>query len=100
MVLFNFNAQQIHNPAGSGQPPEHHLGDLFVINLHAIHNSHLIRHTLPPVLTKPIPLYDDATRLEKHNGWASGLWVTGPAKRKASQLKSAATKQKNKEAAK
>jgi hypothetical protein len=82
MVLFNFNAQKIHNiaPMGSGQPPEHRLGDLFVINTHAIHNSHLIRHTLSPVLTKPIPLYDEATRLEKHNEWASGLRVTGPAK--------------------
>ncbi|KAF7777799.1 hypothetical protein Agabi119p4_3871 [Agaricus bisporus var. burnettii] len=100
-ALFIFNAQQLlATPTRSGQPQfeDSHLDDSYVLNLHALHNSHLIRRILPRALTRPIGLYDDATRLNKHNEWASGLRVTGPAKRKATQLKSAATKQKNKDA--
>ncbi|EKM75140.1 hypothetical protein AGABI1DRAFT_103088 [Agaricus bisporus var. burnettii JB137-S8] len=91
-VLFIFNAQQF-----PPMPINRQLEDLCVLNLHALHNSHLIRRALPRALTEPVRLYDDATRLNKHNEWASGLRVTGPAKRKATQMKSAATKQKNKD---
>lgn len=68
----------------------------FVINMHALHNAHLIRETLPRDLTKPVPVFNAVQRQSKHNQWAKYLRVTGPAKRKAAKEKAAATRKKNK----
>lgn len=64
--------------------------------MHALHNTHLIRETLPHDLTKPIPVFNAVERQRKHNEWAKRLRVTGPDKRKAAKEKAAATRKKNK----
>lgn len=64
--------------------------------MHALHNAHLIRETLPRNLTKPVPVFNAVERRQKHNEWAERLRVTGPKKRKAAKEKAAATRKKNK----
>lgn len=51
------------------------ISERFVVNLHALHNAHLIRKVLPRALTAIVPLYADrraahveqAEVLRKHN---------------------------------
>lgn len=71
---------------------EHKPIERFIINMHAFHNAHLLRATLPRSLVAPIPLYPD--RQAKHFEIAAGLRVTQEAKRKAraSQRKQELTK--------
>lgn len=68
----------------------------FIINLHALHNAHLVQETLPRELTKPVPIYGDLERGQIHKEWAASVRVTGPAKRQATKEKAAATGLKNK----
>ncbi|KAF8147592.1 hypothetical protein K438DRAFT_1910535 [Mycena galopus ATCC 62051] len=68
----------------------------FHINLHALHNAHLIRETLPRHLTKPKPCFTD--REIKHNEFAATLRETGPEKRAETQARAQATKLRNKQA--
>ncbi|KAJ7889807.1 hypothetical protein B0H14DRAFT_2336591, partial [Mycena olivaceomarginata] len=48
----------------------------FHINLHALHNAHLIRETLPRHLTKPKPYFLDHEA--KHSEFPAKLQETGP----------------------
>ncbi|KAJ7769297.1 hypothetical protein B0H16DRAFT_1660998 [Mycena metata] len=68
---------------------------VFILNMHALHNAYLIREILPRALTAPIPYLQD--RVASHHRFAAQLRETGPAKRAATQAKTQATKAKNKE---
>ncbi|KAJ7725015.1 hypothetical protein B0H14DRAFT_3620845 [Mycena olivaceomarginata] len=68
----------------------------FIINMHALHNAHLLRDTLPRCLTAPIPHSID--RDAKHDEFAALLRVSGPAKRAAIVQKSRETRERNKQA--
>jgi hypothetical protein len=69
---------------------EHQPVDHFIINLHALHNAHLLRNVLPRDLTRPLPLFLD--RQAKHCEWAAELRVTKDAKRLAAKEKRDAKK--------
>ncbi|KAJ3990238.1 hypothetical protein F5890DRAFT_1388757, partial [Lentinula detonsa] len=96
-ILFIFNAQ---HDCGSGdckitssnsferqerietQKPKkilhHSSSQRYFINMHALHNSNLLRDTLPRSLTEPIPLLTN--RGVKHQELAAELQISGPAK--------------------
>jgi hypothetical protein len=64
----------------------------FLVNLHALHNAHLIHKVLLHELTRPIPILgDEATCAKKHSEWAKGLQVSRPLKWQAVKDKAAAT---------
>ncbi|KAJ7458804.1 hypothetical protein B0H11DRAFT_1669552, partial [Mycena galericulata] len=83
-ILFKFNAQHdcqrhkckyVENPetirqgravTAANQLPLalHTVDDDYFLNMHAMHNAHLIRETLPRALTAPQPYLAD--RLAKH----------------------------------
>jgi hypothetical protein len=67
--------------------------DRYVINMHALHNPHLLRHTLPRDLTKPVPYSEDNGKFRR--GIASQLRVIGPQKRADTREKAKATRAKN-----
>ncbi|KAJ7448863.1 hypothetical protein B0H11DRAFT_1743965, partial [Mycena galericulata] len=67
----------------------------FILNMHALHNAHLIREVLPRQLVAPIPYLTD--RRATHDRFAEQLRVSGPAKRAAIQAKARATKETNKQ---
>ncbi|KAJ7434352.1 hypothetical protein FB451DRAFT_1063451 [Mycena latifolia] len=67
----------------------------FLINMHGLHNAHLIRETLPRRLTEPTPYFSD--RPAKHIEFAEGLQVVGPERRAQAIAKGQATKAKNKQ---
>ncbi|KAJ3565255.1 hypothetical protein NP233_g7745 [Leucocoprinus birnbaumii] len=90
-VQFIFNTQSV---CGEGNLSESGL----VINLHALHNAHLLRRALPRHLTQPVPLYSAEERSQIHAEWAAKLRIRGPAKRQAAKEKAAATRAKNKAA--
>jgi hypothetical protein len=69
---------------------KHKPVDCFIINMHALHNAHLIRNTLPRDLTRPLPLFSD--RQAKHFEWAAKLRVTKDAQRLAAKEKRDAKK--------
>jgi hypothetical protein len=53
---------------------EHKPLKRFLINLHAFHNAHLVRRTLPRSLWAPVSLYpSDEVRRAKHNELAASL---------------------------
>jgi hypothetical protein len=56
----------------------HAVDDDYFLNMHGIHNAHLIRETIPRDLTDPQPYLLD--RLAKHKELAAQLRVSGPAK--------------------
>ncbi|KAJ3982098.1 hypothetical protein F5890DRAFT_1416419 [Lentinula detonsa] len=66
----------------------------YIVNMHALHNSNLLRDTLPRYLTEPIPLVKD--RQQKHQELAAQLRISGPAKRAEIQEKSKQTRKRNK----
>ena len=47
--------------------------------MHALHNAHLVRNTLPQELTWPVALFPN--RLTKHHELAAGLRITKDAQR-------------------
>jgi hypothetical protein len=66
----------------------------FIINMHALHNAHLLREVLPRTLTAPVPYLNDRTAA--HRRFASQLRETGPAKRAEIKAKTQATRERNK----
>ncbi|KAF9013807.1 hypothetical protein BDZ89DRAFT_1166951 [Hymenopellis radicata] len=66
------------------------------LNMHGLHNAHLIRKALPYDLVKPIPLQAD--RAVFHKNMARLLQISGPQKRAETQEKTRATKERNKRA--
>ncbi|KAJ7165182.1 hypothetical protein C8R46DRAFT_859502, partial [Mycena filopes] len=72
----------------------HTVDDDYLVNMHALHNAHLIRDTLPREFTAPRPYLTD--RIAKHNELAAQLRISGPVKRAETVAKRADTLQKNK----
>ncbi|KAJ7357902.1 hypothetical protein DFH08DRAFT_801782 [Mycena albidolilacea] len=67
----------------------------FHINLHALHNSHLVREMLPHHLTKQKLYFLNCKA--KHSEFAAELQETGPQKWMQAQARSQATKLRNKQ---
>ncbi|KAJ7269023.1 hypothetical protein C8J57DRAFT_1435715 [Mycena rebaudengoi] len=72
---------------------QHTPTDRYFINMHRLHNAHLLRDTLPRNLTAPVPYFPD--REAKHKEFAGQLRILGPAKRAATAKKSMETREKN-----
>ncbi|KAG6819456.1 hypothetical protein H0H93_011666 [Arthromyces matolae] len=75
----------------------HEKSDLYLINMHAFHNAHLIRASLPRDLTEPTPYLAD--RMTSRKKIAAQLRVIGPAKRAETEKKRADTRARNVRAA-
>ncbi|KAJ7675041.1 hypothetical protein B0H17DRAFT_1161670 [Mycena rosella] len=114
-ILFHFNAQhdcknlkcravdgaenivQERGPTGRTQAAVQHVDtNIYFINMHALHNAHLLRETLPRNLTAPIPYFTD--RDAKHREFAALLRVSGPAKRATALKKAKETREKKQRA--
>jgi hypothetical protein len=88
---------QERQTTGLTQAVIHHKEtEIYFINMHALHNAHLLRETLPRSLTAPIPFFSD--REAKHSELAGLVRVSGPAKRAATAQKSRETREKKKQA--
>ncbi|KXN84185.1 hypothetical protein AN958_12897 [Leucoagaricus sp. SymC.cos] len=100
IIQFSFNVQ--HEP-GFGDSASTALTDAdpkYIVNLHALHNAHLIRKTLPCNLTRPMAIHDgDGARLDAHTEWAQQLQISGPAKQQAARESAAAKQSLKKQAA-
>ncbi|KAJ7766435.1 hypothetical protein B0H14DRAFT_2402970, partial [Mycena olivaceomarginata] len=112
-ILFKFNAQHDCQYSGcrlmDARGPQQerseslltvktviHSDDLrFLLNMHALHNGHLIREILPAHLTELQPCFPD--RRAKHFEFAAALRKVGPAKRAEANAKGQATKAKKKQ---
>lgn len=71
-----------------------HTDDLhFVLNMHALHNTTLLRHILPPHLTQSKLLYPDSRT--RHYEIAGKLRLTQALKRATAKTKRAATTKAN-----
>ncbi|TFK59074.1 hypothetical protein BDN72DRAFT_781253 [Pluteus cervinus] len=70
--------------------------DRFVLNMHALHNVHLLREALPRSLTQPTPFHSD--RKAVHTALSMDLQITGEKRRADIQAKTKATKERNKAA--
>jgi hypothetical protein len=68
--------------------------DHFVVNIHALHNAHLLRKALPRQLVQPTPLYQD--RYQHHATQAHQLRLLQTGKRDEKNRKSQATREANK----
>ncbi|THV06317.1 hypothetical protein K435DRAFT_645468 [Dendrothele bispora CBS 962.96] len=75
---------------------EHVDDNNFIINMHALHNSTLIRKLLPRILTEPVPLHQD--RSEFHASIVAEYQKAQEQKRKTTEEKRRATREKNKQA--
>ncbi|THU75815.1 hypothetical protein K435DRAFT_706355, partial [Dendrothele bispora CBS 962.96] len=114
-ILFDFNAQ--HDCVSTGcqigvsdtyvmqermQTTKHkacivHVNDgRYLLNMHALHNAHLIREALPRHLVAPVPLKSD--RVEFHKQLSASLQVSGVEKRALTRTKAAETRERNKKA--
>lgn len=108
-VMFQYNVQhdcRMAHCVASGKRPviqeriqteltepsiEHKPHDIFLINLHAFHNAHLIRAVLPRNLTQPIPYITVANREAQHAEIAATLRNSQKEKRqKAAEKKKVA----------
>ncbi|KAK0444640.1 uncharacterized protein EV420DRAFT_1721990 [Desarmillaria tabescens] len=68
----------------------------FHLNMHALHNAHLIREALPRHLVAPVPLRD--CRAQFHQELSAKLQVSGAAKRALTRAKAKDTRERNKKA--
>ncbi|KAG6818880.1 hypothetical protein H0H93_000679 [Arthromyces matolae] len=112
-VLFSFNAQ--HNCVTSGCSVvtggasfrqeristdiqkdfiAHANDEHYLINMHALHNAHLIRDVLPRSLSAPRPYVPDSRA--SRNELSVRLSISGPEKRAETQRKAQETRAKNK----
>jgi hypothetical protein len=73
-----------------------HTDDLhYVLNMHSMHNPHLVRHSLPRSLVQPVRLYaTPEERQQHHANIAAILQVKGPKKRAEALQKAAQTRQR------
>ncbi|KAI0309778.1 hypothetical protein OF83DRAFT_1179230 [Amylostereum chailletii] len=56
---------------------QHQPLEEYIVNIHALHNCHLVRRLLPRALTQPLPLFEDeGKRREKHCELAAELHDT------------------------
>ncbi|KAJ7870959.1 hypothetical protein B0H14DRAFT_3571865 [Mycena olivaceomarginata] len=112
-ILFKFNAQHdCHHfscPLADSPGPQqeqseskltrkvraHKDESRFLLNTHTLHNSHLVRETLPRSLTAPKPCFVD--RRAKHSEFAATLQAVGPEKRAQATARGQATKARNKQ---
>ncbi|KAJ6590924.1 hypothetical protein B0H10DRAFT_2330640 [Mycena sp. CBHHK59/15] len=112
-ILFKFNAQhdcrhckcpfievagprqERHASTLKRKAVNHSEDNRYHLNMHALHNAHLIREALPRHLTEPKPCFVD--RRAKHSEFAAVLREIGPAKRQETAAKVKVTKQKNKQ---
>lgn len=76
---------------------EHADDNIFLVNMHAIHNASLIRETVKAVYKGPQP-YFGTDRKSQHNTAAARLRVSGPKKRAEANEKRKATRERNKSA--
>lgn len=74
---------------------EHHPQAQHLINLHSLHNPHLIRRVLPRHLVQPVPYHQD--RDQAHSNIAAGLRVSGPKHRLEIAEKARKTRELNAE---
>ncbi|KAJ6600531.1 hypothetical protein DFH09DRAFT_1257967 [Mycena vulgaris] len=74
---------------------KHSSEQRFVLNMHGLHNAHLIRDILPRSLTEPMPYLSD--RVASHSRFAALLRQTGPAKRAETKARTQATRARNKQ---
>lgn len=105
-VLFHFNAQHdcfearcpiVKEAIRQGREETarqqdtitHESDSCHIINMHALHNAHLIRETLPRHLTKPEYIFPD--RRAKHNELAEALQRVNPIRRAEAVAKAAET---------
>ncbi|KAJ6602592.1 hypothetical protein DFH09DRAFT_1068977 [Mycena vulgaris] len=114
-ILFFFNAQhdcyglkcqavtgaeniiQERNITGRTQTAvQHKPTEIYHINMHTLHNAHLLRDILPRSLTAPISYFLD--RDAKHDKFSTQIRVSGPAKCAATAKKSKETRKKKKQA--
>ncbi|KAL0566736.1 hypothetical protein V5O48_015268 [Marasmius crinis-equi] len=65
----------------------------FIINMHSLHNPHLIRQVLPQELVEPLPYQSHRWRM--HDASAAILRITGPKKRADALEKAKKTRQAN-----
>ena len=66
----------------------------WIINMHSLHNGHLLRRCLPQDLILPIPVIDPAKREEEHRKVATAQRPKQDAKRAEANKKRAAKRQK------
>jgi hypothetical protein len=72
---------------------EHVDDEHFVINMHAMHNAHLIRRVLPRDLIRPRHLYKN--RVKRHHEMSKGMHSAQTQKRAETVAKAQATRAKN-----
>lgn len=77
----------------------HSDDDRFILNMHAMHNAHLIRRILPRELTAPVPVIPVTDRAEKHSAFAEQLRLTNGKKRSATKEKAERTRMEKNDAA-
>ncbi|KAL1694690.1 hypothetical protein GGG16DRAFT_46832 [Schizophyllum commune] len=75
---------------------KHRSDDGYIINMHSIHNRHLLNRVLPPSLTRPVPLFEN--RQQRLQGLAVELASKLKVKRDTTKAKTAETKRRKKEA--
>ena len=87
--------QQEQQDSGVKIPIIEHTGlPQYIINTHALHNTHLIRDALPCNLTKPTPYFKN--QCQTHDELAAKLRATQETKRAATKAKQAAGRVKKK----
>ena len=75
---------------------EHSDDTHFFLNMHGLHNAHLIQEALTQHLVAPTCFVDDCVAFHRQS--AASLQITGVEKQALNQAKAAATRAKNKQA--